>query len=1092
MSDKLRVQSFAELLSSVLQEYEHNESIFGIHRSLFYVPKADNPYATKMFGSHLATPVGPAAGPHTQLARNIISAWLSGGRFMELKTVQIMDELTIPRPCIDVADEGYNVEWSQELKLEESVNEYINAWVVIHILRRVLGFENEVPFGTIFNMSVGYNLEGIKQPRMVKFMDTMVDASEEITTIKRTLAERWPEYANIDIPTRLTNSVTLSTMHGCPPDEIEQIARYLVEERGLHTIVKINPTLLGKDEVLHILHDELGYADIEIPDKVFDNDLQYERAVRLISDMKETAARHGLFFGVKLSNTLAMANHRDTLPGDEMYMSGRALYPITMTLYNKLMREFHGDLNVSYAGGADALNVVDILSSGACPVTSASDLLKPGGYSRLLQFVENIELAMNERGATCLADIASDKLTNLTDAAAAARADRRYKAEYHPDGLPKLSFALPKFDCIIAPCTATCPVEQDVPDYAWLIAHGDYDRALSVILARNPLPGITGYICTHVCQTKCTRNNYDESVAIRSLKRFAVENGKASIAPHAKTDKKVAVIGGGPSGLSAASFLALNGIDVTIFEAKDKVGGMPAIAPKFRLPQAIIDEDVERIKGLGVKIETHHSINTRPEALLEQGFSAVYVGTGFQRDAELDIDGFNGEGTFSALDMLERMRQGEKVNLGKKIVIIGGGNTAMDAARSAARAAGVGTTVIYRRTRAEMPADADEIEDLLAEGNTIEELLSPVRIIRKNGKILAIECIHNRLGEPGPDGRRRPIPIEGSEFDIPADTLIIAIGQRPELSFLDGSRISVTNKGRIAAKADTGDTGVSCIYAGGDATRGPATIIQGAADGRRAAEAICLKLRIDCKQLETQHPQLSEEEIIEIKHERARKVPQIHPAVLPLSERSGFDLVEKVFTEDEARTEAARCLQCSTVCDKCVEVCPNRANYTYHVTPFQARLPVLSCRDGNLEVVRQETFSLTQNRQVLHVDDFCNQCGVCTTFCVHNGNPYLDKPRLFLDEDDFGQEEENAFKMEEDGIRARHNGTEARLTSSGEKMVYEDEHVEIMLSRQLTIEGMHLKEEFDGNLSLLHIATMVTVWRGVGETLPFFAKVTAD
>ncbi|MEA1871469.1 MAG: putative selenate reductase subunit YgfK, partial [Candidatus Bipolaricaulota bacterium] len=286
MSDAMRVQSFSELLGSALQEYEHNESIFGIHRSLFYVPKKDSPYATEMFGSHLAAPIGPAAGPHTQLARNIISSWLSGGRFIELKTVQIMDELTIPRPCIDMEDEGYNVEWSQELKLEQSVREYINAWAAIHILRRLLGFENEVPFGTIFNMSVGYNLEGIKKPRMIKFMDTMVDASEEITKIKKILAERWPEYADIGIPTRLANSVTLSTMHGCPPDEIEQIAHYLLEERGLHTIVKLNPTLLGKDRVMQILHNELGFHEIDIPDSVFDHDLQYERAVRMIAELK--------------------------------------------------------------------------------------------------------------------------------------------------------------------------------------------------------------------------------------------------------------------------------------------------------------------------------------------------------------------------------------------------------------------------------------------------------------------------------------------------------------------------------------------------------------------------------------------------------------------------------------------------------------------------------------------------------------------------------------------------------------------------------------------------------------------------------------
>jgi len=1087
MSDAMRVQSLTELLGSALQEYEHTGSIFGIYRSLFYQPRSDSPYATEMFGSYLATPIGPAAGPHTQLARNIISAWLSGGRFIELKTVQIMDELTIPRPCIDIEDEGYNVEWSQELKLEQSVREYINAWAAIHILRRVLGFENEVPFGTIFNMSVGYNLEGIKEPRMVKFMDTLTDATEEIGKIRETLTEKWPEFSDIDIPTRLTNSVTLSTMHGCPPDEIEQIAHYLLEERGLHTIVKVNPTLLGKDTVMQILHSELGFNEIDIPDSVFDHDLQYKRAVRMIEELKKTAAARGLFFGVKLSNTLAMGNHRGVLPGEEMYMSGRALYPITMNLFDKLMREFNGDLNVSYAGGADALNVVDIFSSGACPVTSASDLLKPGGYSRLLQYLESLDRAFDERGVASLTELSRDKLETLSKAATAALVDRRYKKEYHPYGLPKVSSALPAFDCITAPCTAACPVEQDVPDYAWLIARGEYDRALSVILARNPLPGITGYICTHACQTKCTRNNYDESVAIRALKRFAVEHGRANLVPLGKSERKVAVIGSGPSGLAAASFLALNGIHVTIYEAKDTVGGMPAIAPEFRLPQHTIDEDIERIVELGVKIETGHAVSAHPEELLDQGFDAVYVATGFQRDAELKIDGIGGKGVFTALDILERVRRGERVHLGKKVIVIGGGNTAMDAARTAARISGAPVRVIYRRTRAEMPADEDEIEGLLAEGNTIRELLAPLRVIRKDGKIVAVECVHNKLGTPGPDGRRRPVAIEGSEHEIPVDTMIVAIGQRAELSFLDGSSVSVTDKGRIAVEEETAETGATCVYAGGDATRGPATIIQGCADGRRAAEAICDKLEVNYQELTVSRPELSDEEIVEVKRTRARKDRQVPSPMLPGDKRSGFDLVEGTLSEEAARIEAARCLQCSTICDKCVEVCPNRANYTYFVDPLQTTLPVLSCRDGGLEVSGEETFSLTQRRQILHVDDFCNECGTCATLCVHDGKPYLDKPRLFLNEVNFQQEDGNAFYVRGNEIRSRHAGSEARLIINGDNVQYEDEHVQLTLSPRLAIESMRLKKVFDGELSFLHVATMSTILRGIQGSLPFLA-----
>jgi len=384
MSDTMNVQPFDVLLNWILIELEENQSIFGIHRSLFYTPQKGSPYSTDIFGHHLVTPIGPGAGPHTQLAQNIVCAWLSGGRFIELKTVQIMDDLVIPRPCIDMEDEGYNVEWSQELELDQSAREYVNAWALIHVLHRLLGFEGNVPFGTIFNMSVGYDLKGIQSLPMTHFMDRLQDASDEIAEIQAVLA-KFPQFGDVEIPSNITDNVTLSTMHGCPPDEIERIGRYLLEERGLHTTVKLNPTLLGQEVVERILHDRLGFTEIHIPDRVFEHDLQYGRAVELIKALKGVAAEQGLIFGVKLSNTLALANHKGTLPGDEMYMSGRALYPITINLFHKLSQEFDGDLNVSFSAGADALNVTSILAAGAQPVTTVTDLLKPGGYSRFLR-----------------------------------------------------------------------------------------------------------------------------------------------------------------------------------------------------------------------------------------------------------------------------------------------------------------------------------------------------------------------------------------------------------------------------------------------------------------------------------------------------------------------------------------------------------------------------------------------------------------------------------------------------------------------------------------------------------------------------------
>ncbi|MBC7249849.1 MAG: putative selenate reductase subunit YgfK, partial [Anaerolineae bacterium] len=797
MSDKMNVQPLEVLLDWIVQEYETHQTIFGIHRSLFYTPRPDAPYAIPdLFGHYLATPIGPGAGPHTQLAQNIVCAWLSGGRFIELKTVQIMDELEIPRPCIDMEDEGYNVEWSQELKLEQSASEYIKAWVLIHVLRRLLGFEGRVPFGTIFNMSVGYNLEGIQHPRMTRFMDRLQDASAEIAEMQALLEKRFPQFAGLDIPTRITNNVTLSTMHGCPPDEIEAIARYLMEQRGLHTTVKLNPTLLGKDAVLHILHEHLGFREIHIPDRVFDHDLQYDRAVELIASLQTVAAAQSLSFGIKLSNTLAMANHKGLLPGEEMYMSGRALYPITMNLFNKLAHEFNGALNISYSAGADAFNLTNILACGARPVTVVSDLLKPGGYSRLLQYLENLEEDMRKRGVKNLEELAGDRLTNLEREAARALAEPRYKKDYHPYGLPKVASELAPFDCVVAPCVEQCAIQQDVPEYAWWIAQGEYDKALAVILARNPLPGVTGYACTHLCQTRCTRNNYDQPVAIRALKRFATHVGTHA-APRQTADKRAAIIGSGPAGLAAAWVLALHGVEVTVYEARNKPGGMLSWAiPPFRLPDEIVEEDIARLQALGVKIELNHPITSPPEELLEQGFDAVYIATGMQQDARLGIAGEDGEGVYDALSFLAKVRQGERVDLGQRALVIGGGNSAIDAARAAKRLAPE-VTIVYRRTRAEMPAIEEEIKEALHEGVALEELASPTRVILKNGRVVALECVRNRLGEPEADGRRRPVPITGSEFKIEADSIIVAIGQRPEVTFLEGSAITLSERGTI-------------------------------------------------------------------------------------------------------------------------------------------------------------------------------------------------------------------------------------------------------------------------------------------------------
>lgn len=358
--------------------------------------------------------------------------------------------------------------------------------------------------------------------------------------------------------------------------------------------------------------------------------------------------------------------------------------------------------------------------------------------------------------------------------------------------------------------------------------------------------------------------------------------------------------------------------------------------------------------------------------------------------------------------------------------------------------------------------------------------------------MVGLECVRNELGEAGPDGRRRPIPIEGSEFQIEADSIIVAIGQRPDVSFLDGSAVTLRRDGTIAVAPETGLAGEERVYAGGDAVRGPATIVEACADGRRAAEAICQQLGVPFERPSVHLPVLSHEEIVQVKRVRARKALQQEAMLLPLDQRGGFDLVEATLTEEVALAEAARCLQCSTLCDKCVEVCPNRANYTFFVSPANLVVPTVSCQQGSLTVTGEDVFQVEQIRQIIHIDDFCNECGNCETFCVHQGKPYLDKPRLFLRESDFELEEDNAFYVERSmqgwTIRRREGGKESRLSienGSGE-LNFENDLLRVRISpADFRIKAMEMKKDFRGEFSLIGVAEMYVILRGLSASLPF-------
>ena len=552
----MRPIPFRRLLRWISGEYAKERTVFGIP---VYTKKSRG---ITVFGEWCGTPIGPAAGPHTQLAQNIVSSYLAGGRWIELKTVQIIDDLEIEKPCIDARDEGYNTEWSQELSLAESFEEYLKAWILLHFLERIFFPRSGSKRSFLFNMSVGYDLEGIMSRKMERFIDGLIDASgngaydryiEELNRFidegrfmeEMDLPHEEQDYRDItgNIEPAIARSVTLSTMHGCPPGEIEAIARHLMGEKKLDTFVKLNPTLLGYEAVRSTL-DSLGFFSIELKKSTFTEDLQYEDALGLIERLVSYSKECGRNFGIKLSNTLGTVNRAGALPGDEMYMSGRALFPLTVALASRLSREYGGALPISYSGGASEQNIVELFQTGIRPITMATELLKPGGYLRLASAAERLEKA------SVPDSIDVEKIESLAEK---ALEESYYRKEWRGTKRVSVDKKLPLFECYIAPCIEACPIRQDIPEYIRLAGEGEYEKALDLISLKNPLPHITGYICDHQCQYNCTRMDYEYPVSIREVKRIAAERGgEKRRSRKKKLDAKAAVIGAGPSGLAAS------------------------------------------------------------------------------------------------------------------------------------------------------------------------------------------------------------------------------------------------------------------------------------------------------------------------------------------------------------------------------------------------------------------------------------------------------------------------------------------------------------------------------------------------------------
>ncbi|MDY6964621.1 MAG: NAD(P)-binding protein [Halobacteriota archaeon] len=471
------------------------------------------------------------------------------------------------------------------------------------------------------------------------------------------------------------------------------------------------------------------------------------------------------------------------------------------------------------------------------------------------------------------------------------------------------------------PCKPTCPANTNVQGYVALIAAGKYKEALEVIRERLPLPAICGRVCPHPCEDECNRGEFDEPISIASLKRFAADyelKNYEKPSPVEKTkDEKIAIIGSGPAGLSAAHDLVKMGYSVTIFEKLPVAGGMMYVGiPRYRLPRDILDAEIDYIKALGVEIKTNSPIESL-EALKD--YNAVFVACGAHNSMKLNVPGEDSDGVIHGVTFLRDLNLGNDVKIGEKVAIVGGGNVAIDAARSALRL-GRKVTVVYRRSRQEMPASEWEIEDAEEEGIEIMYLAAPKKIIEKDGKVAEMECIKMELGEPDSSGRRRPVPIEGSEFVLEVDTVIPAIGQSPDLSFLE-DKFETTKWGTIVTN-NLCATSDQKIFAGGDATRGPATVVEAIADGKKAALSMDAYLRGETLEDTEDIPDTVKFEDMDLSGKETARRKRM--AKLPVEERiKNFEEVELGFTEEEALLEAKRCLNCGicSVCGECIKVC---------------------------------------------------------------------------------------------------------------------------------------------------------------------------
>jgi putative selenate reductase len=523
-----------------------------------------------------------------------------------------------------------------------------------------------------------------------------------------------------------------------------------------------------------------------------------------------------------------------------------------------------------------------------------------------------------------------------------------------------------------------------------------------------------------------------------------------------------------------------------------------ATIPDYRAASRAVNRDFDHLRSLGVQFRYDQEIgrNLSLEDLREEGFSSIVIAIGARHGLRLDLEGEESEGVLDGLDFLRAARAGEAPTIGVKVGVIGGGDVAMDCSRTARRLTDGEVTVYYRRTRAEMPAQKEELLDLFDEGGSLEELVAPRRLMTTGGRLSGVEMSVMRLGDADDSGRRRPEPIPGAHTVVELDTLIVAIGQRPDLTVFEGVPVELTPSGYLAVDPDTLETSIPGVYAGGDIIGdGPTNIVKACGDGRIIADAIIGKHRKKAKKTPpvAEWPQF---ELADLLRRRALVEPRVTTPHLPANQRKDFAEVVLTLPQIAAEREAARCLDCDLICSTCDSVCPNRAILTYRVQPCEIQIPQFLLEGQGVVRLPEAPFRVNQGPQVAVLSDACNECGNCVTFCPTSAKPWRDKPRLYLDRTEFEAQEDNAFMLMRlngaRGLQARFGGSLHQLFENNGVIRYATPDLELALDPEdfAVLETKILSDRMHGDLvQPNHLGSMVVLHRSFAESMPEYPLV---